>query len=226
MPIFNDLNGVTGNFFVWGTLFATSPNLTTPILGTPTSGNLSNCTGFPNQDTGIPMRQLLGSPILAQTLRAIDAPASQNLTDGRLNFTAIYIPSSTYVTGAITSLNTAGVFTGDNENSISLYSHSASTLTRIAITANDQNIWKTTNTLQTAFGSPVTLSKGIYYLAILYNNSAQTTAPSCKRNSTTRFSIAETSFPLDFYVAGVTAAPATQANSGYTQSTPFWVGLY
>lgn len=28
-------------------VFATSPSLVTPILGTPTSGNLSNCTGYP-----------------------------------------------------------------------------------------------------------------------------------------------------------------------------------
>lgn len=28
-------------------VFATSPTLTTPLLGTPTSGNLSNCTGGP-----------------------------------------------------------------------------------------------------------------------------------------------------------------------------------
>ena len=28
-------------------VFATSPSLTTPLLGTPTSGNLANCTGYP-----------------------------------------------------------------------------------------------------------------------------------------------------------------------------------
>lgn len=28
-------------------VFATSPTFTTPVLGTPTSGNLSNCTGYP-----------------------------------------------------------------------------------------------------------------------------------------------------------------------------------
>jgi len=28
-------------------VFATSPTLTTPVLGTPASGNLTNCTGFP-----------------------------------------------------------------------------------------------------------------------------------------------------------------------------------
>jgi len=28
-------------------VFATSPSLTTPLLGTPTSGDLSNCTGYP-----------------------------------------------------------------------------------------------------------------------------------------------------------------------------------
>lgn len=28
-------------------VFATSPSFTTPVLGTPSSGNLSNCTGYP-----------------------------------------------------------------------------------------------------------------------------------------------------------------------------------
>jgi len=28
-------------------VFATSPTLVTPVLGTPTSGDLSNCTGYP-----------------------------------------------------------------------------------------------------------------------------------------------------------------------------------
>ena len=49
-----ELAGVISDETGSGSLvFATSPTLTTPILGTPTSGNLSNCTNIPvNQATG------------------------------------------------------------------------------------------------------------------------------------------------------------------------------
>ena len=38
---------VTGTLTSSGVLSATSPTFVTPILGTPTSGNLANCTGIP-----------------------------------------------------------------------------------------------------------------------------------------------------------------------------------
>lgn len=40
----NGLSGTSGTGSYAGT---TSPNFTTPVLGTPTSGNLANCTGYP-----------------------------------------------------------------------------------------------------------------------------------------------------------------------------------
>lgn len=43
----NLLNAVTGETGTGALVFATSPSLVTPVLGTPASGTLSNCTGFP-----------------------------------------------------------------------------------------------------------------------------------------------------------------------------------
>ena len=44
----NSLTGQTGTGSFVG---STSPTLVTPVLGTPTSGNLVNCTGYPVLDT-------------------------------------------------------------------------------------------------------------------------------------------------------------------------------
>ena len=43
----NLATAVTGETGSGALVFATSPTLTTPVLGTPASGNLTNCTGFP-----------------------------------------------------------------------------------------------------------------------------------------------------------------------------------
>lgn len=48
-------------------VFATSPTLTTPVLGTPTSGNLANCTGYPSLGYAICSGAAVGSPADGQT---------------------------------------------------------------------------------------------------------------------------------------------------------------
>lgn len=52
LPVANGGTGVTSSTGSGNTVLSTSPTLVTPILGTPTSGNLANCT-FPtlNQNT-------------------------------------------------------------------------------------------------------------------------------------------------------------------------------
>ena len=42
---------ITGTLSATGVLSATSPTFVTPVLGTPTSGNLANCTGVANTAT-------------------------------------------------------------------------------------------------------------------------------------------------------------------------------
>jgi hypothetical protein len=83
-------------------VFATSPTLVTPLLGTPTSGNLANCT-FPtlNQNTS-------GSAATLTTPRAINgtnfdgsAPITITAAAGTLTGTTL---NSTVVTSSLTSV--------------------------------------------------------------------------------------------------------------------------
>ena len=54
LPVANGGTGVTTKTGTGAVVLSTSPTLTTPILGTPTSGALSNCTLIPvNQGTGV-----------------------------------------------------------------------------------------------------------------------------------------------------------------------------
>ena len=47
LPVANGGSGVTTSTGTGAVVLGTSPTLVTPILGTPTSGNLANCTGIP-----------------------------------------------------------------------------------------------------------------------------------------------------------------------------------
>ena len=47
LPVANGGTGVTTSTGSGANVLSTSPTLVTPLLGTPTSGNLANCTGIP-----------------------------------------------------------------------------------------------------------------------------------------------------------------------------------
>ena len=143
---------------------------------------ISNGTNFTlqypqNQNTTLIMRQLMGSPIIADTMDFLGTTGIPTLVDRQVTFQAIYIPFPALATGIILYLHAAGVFTGDASNEIGLYSYDSGTLNRVAITANNENIWKTANYSQVPFISPVTINRGLYFIGFIYNNSAQTTAP-------------------------------------------------
>jgi hypothetical protein len=100
-------------------VFATSPTLVTPILGTPTSGTLTNCTGLPIA-TGV-------SGLAANVATFLATPSSANLaavlTDETGTGANVFANTPTLVTpvigaatgtslaatGAVTSSGTAGV---------------------------------------------------------------------------------------------------------------------
>lgn len=153
---------------------------------TPTQaqfGDLIDSTLFPgDQDMVVAAYAALGSSIKALTLGANEAgwvTASLTLVDARYEVQAIYLPVAATLTGVMFVQNTQGNFTGDNTNGIGLYSYSGGTLTKVAESANNANIWKgTTASWQTvAFASTYAAAAGLYFIVSLYNNSAQTTAP-------------------------------------------------
>jgi len=64
LPVLNGGTGVTTSTGSGNNVLSTSPSLTTPVLGTPTSGNLSNCTADGTDSVGfrnIPQNVQTGS---------------------------------------------------------------------------------------------------------------------------------------------------------------------
>ena len=74
---------------------------------------------------------------------------------------------------------TQGNYTANNYNGVGLYSVSGGTLTLVASSTNDGNIWKAANNTfnSKAFTIPYSASAGLYYVAAMYSTSSQATAP-------------------------------------------------
>jgi hypothetical protein len=90
-------------------VFATSPTLTTPILGVPTSGTLTNCTGLPIA-TGV---SGLGTSIATFLTTPSSANLAAALTDETGTGAAVFANTPTLITPVIgaatgTSLSTTG----------------------------------------------------------------------------------------------------------------------
>jgi hypothetical protein len=161
--------------------------------------------------------QAMGSTIIALPLATTGLfTENVDLVDQEARYVAFYIPEPVTVTGVHFTLYTAGVFTADNYNGFGLYSVSGTTYTKITETADDGNIWKTTaNTLGTkAFPSPQTLTPGLYYVALLWNVNAPTTAPNiiCHMSISTRTTwlMNNNGNRLSNTIAGQTTLPASE----------------
>jgi hypothetical protein len=99
-------------------VFATSPTLVTPVLGTPTSGTLTNCTGLP-VSTGV---SGLGTGVAAFLATPSSANLAAALTDETGTGANVFATSPTLVTPNIgaatgTSLTTSGNITISASNS-------------------------------------------------------------------------------------------------------------
>lgn len=166
-----DITTVSGNA-------GTATTLATPRL---IDGVSFNGSADISADNTLLAYQALGSPILAETVgqKLAYSNVSTNLVDGQIKFTAVYLPKAATLTGVKFYVRTLGVYTGDNNNRIGLYSYSGGNLTLVASSANSATLWTSAaNAVQTIpFSSTYAAAAGIYFVAFLYNNSAQTTAP-------------------------------------------------
>jgi hypothetical protein len=86
------------------------------------------------------------------------------------------------ITGVKFYQMTAGSYTADQTNQVGLYSYSGGTLTLVASSANNANLWTgTANTYITAaFSTPYVAAAGQYFVGFVYNSSAQTVAPAIR----------------------------------------------
>jgi hypothetical protein len=125
---------------------------------------------------------LLGGTLLAESGPGlIQAQTAQTLVDNRANYQPVLLKPGTY-TGVACYCRALASYTGDNYNGVALYSYDGDmTLTKLQESTNSASAWVSAAAnrfLYIPFAAPVVISTaGIYFIATLYNNSAQTTAP-------------------------------------------------
>jgi hypothetical protein len=180
---------------------------------------------------------LLGSTYKSASLTVFN-PAmittASALADGSARFCAVVVPISATITGVKWYQGNLASYTADNYNGVGLYSYSGGTMTLVASSTNDGNIWKGgANTWQTkAFTSTYVASAGIYFICALYNTSAETTAPTVGASATMTNAVVSgqdftNNAKLVSFVGPTANLPSpTQAMSGTTASNlnyGFWL---
>lgn len=191
-----------------------------------------------NYDSTILGLQALGSPIKAVTLGSTFPGIGSNdvaLSNQTPFYVATYLSKADTLTGVKLILSQAFVGTANNNNYVGLFTLSGTTLTRVAISTTNSNLWKSTaNTLVSVpFSSTYSAAKGIYFVGLLYCESAQTNAPNLYVGinglATSAISSMDFTSPICAFGQGGTSTtlPTTQVFSGITaNSNPIWVSLY
>ena len=107
LAVANGGTGVTSSTGTGSVVLSTSPSLTTPVLGTPTSGNLSNCTADGTNNVGYRNIPQSGSDkTTSYSLVTTDVGKFVGVgTSG-----SITVPNSTFAAGDVVSIfnNTSG----------------------------------------------------------------------------------------------------------------------
>lgn len=173
----------------------------------------------------------LGSVIQAQSIPIEITTTGANMVGAREHFVAIYLTAGQTITGVKWFQTVAGDYTAADSNKVGLYSYSAGTLTRVAQSISDDDIFKNLGLRSKAFQTSYTVTAtGTYFVALLWNRSAQVTAPTL--SSGTAFTVSPildftNSAKLYSYVAGKVDFDATIASSALTlNQIPFWVAVY
>lgn len=221
--------------------FTGTPAVPTAAQGTNTTQAASTAFVLANaltDDPYIVATQLLGSTIkgaaIATSLGHVNSSAA--LASGTMRFIAVYLKQPATLIGVKWVASTIGNYTADQTNGVALYTFSAGTLTKVAESANTGTIWSTTpatNALANlAFASSYVAAAGVYFVAILYHSSAQTTAPQLGTapsfsNTSVVVSDMTNSAVLGGFILTQTSFPSSQAMSGVSPNTTnIWVGLY
>jgi len=110
LPVANGGTGVTTSTGTGSVVLSTSPSLTTPVLGTPTSGNLSNCTADGTNSVGYRNIPRSGSAkTTSYSLATGDVGEFIEVGSGG----SVTIPDATFALGDVVSVfnNTSGAIT-------------------------------------------------------------------------------------------------------------------
>ena len=178
--------------------------------------------------------QALGSTYKSTTV-GVDVSkiaAAQAINANTVYYMVTWIPNDTTLTGVSWYQTVQGVYTASGYNGVGLYSYSGGTWTLVASSTDDGEIWKATaNTYPTkAFSSTYRATRGVYAIAINYNRSIVTTAPTIARGGVLTnaavSSIGTNSAKLYSSSSGSSLPSSIAASSQSTVNTPFFLALY
>lgn len=172
------------------------------------------------------------SPVLHQNNDWHTLAGATGLGNNTLQLASLWVPDTRPITGVAFEMDTQGNYTANNNNKVGLYSSDGTTLTLVASSANDGNLWKAAvGGAQKAFSAPYTPpAPGVYFIGALWNQSALVQAPLLGRQAALTTNASKqwgNKSILHGTVAGQNDLPATQALSGVTATlNPLWFGLY
>jgi hypothetical protein len=175
---------------------------------------------------------LSGYQTLGSTFKSIlmSNPSINNITQsltlatGQLRGIAVYVPIAQTITGVKWFQSTQGNFTSSGFNGIALFTYSAGSLTRVAITPDAESTWETA-TINTwgnvAFTTPYSASEGLYFVCVLFNGGA--TAPAIygtvnSVNANVNIGDFTNSAELSFNLGSQTTMPSSISMSAVTVS--------
>lgn len=217
---------------------ATYPSLTelSYVKGV-TSAIQTQINNKPSNTEVISGYQGLGSTIKASPIGlnlSLNISVATAFTTQRLSLMPVYLSAPATITGVKWYQSTIGNYTANNYNGVGLYSVSGGTITLIASSTNDGNIWQTfaTGTWgNKAFSSPLSNQvAGTYFIGALWNASATVTAPSIQTFTSSTASVQAFDFTggrLASILASQTTLPSPLTLSTTTgASTSFWLSLY
>lgn len=231
-------SSVTSFLFEGGANNTLPTNFVVPTLAAGTgakSTQLANANFVMNNpsDYNTLLYKALGSVILSQDFPVMLSTTVTTLSNQQLIFVAIYVKDSMTITGVKWSQATQGSYTATGYNGFGLYTYSAGTLTLVDSTTSSTTIWKATaNTVTNiAFASTYLAVSGVYYIGILYQESAQTTAPTIAAATAMNSGISTLDFTnsaaLGFVQNAQTIMPATRPTSAFTVASSLqWIALY
>lgn len=158
-------------------LNVTSGKLATAVQTDISTGRINSQAQsiFTNMGLGI-KATALGFPYPIANASAATGLA---LTSGGIYLVPCWIPNAMTLTGVRYWQSVQGDYTANNENKVGLYTFSAGTLTLVASSTNDGDLWKGAAVAFKSkdFSSTYPASAGLYFIAALYSRSAVVTGP-------------------------------------------------
>lgn len=178
--------------------------------------------------------KLFGTTIKAMPVVNEYAYNGLAMTDRRAYWLLCYLAEPATLTGIRFNVSTAGAFTPDQYNGFGLYSVSGTTYTRVAFTDTCALAFKSTGAKSVPFANavggaatPYAAQAGLYYIVVLYNNSAQVTAPSIHGTSVNE--ALNSSFPDSKEIAGYVntqdVLPDSEVAGDITLFVTTWYGV-